>query len=261
MLNIKTFLRTYWNWSCESSIEATRWVVVETQYTSDQILASVRSYNKYHWDSIQCSLKLVILPTDIDVDIFTNFSITQSWSRTVGTTNSTKTDYKKENCSWWWKKLLTLGRGGGHDHLCKKHTTAMDGWERASQKFLVELDPLELLLKTEVAILDWWEHLHSTTLDVDLIPYSQSSLVSFIPTNLMKTLIIRIYMLANWDHLLASVDLEKVADQDMLPLWLDNQKRLNHVLGAIRFCGCTDPPNKTLWRFCCYEYMHVITEF
>ena len=48
MLNIKAFLRTNGNWRCEGSIKATRWVVVETQYTSDQVLASTGSCNKYN---------------------------------------------------------------------------------------------------------------------------------------------------------------------------------------------------------------------
>ena len=48
MLNIKAFLRTYRNRSCEGSIEATRWVVVEAQYTSDQVLTSVGGCIKYN---------------------------------------------------------------------------------------------------------------------------------------------------------------------------------------------------------------------
>ena len=31
------------------------------------------------------------------------------------------------------EKCLTLGE---HDHMCKKHATAMEGWEHASQKIL-----------------------------------------------------------------------------------------------------------------------------
>ena len=48
MLNIKAFLRAYRNRSCEGSIEATRWVVIEAQYTSDQVLASVGGCIKYN---------------------------------------------------------------------------------------------------------------------------------------------------------------------------------------------------------------------
>ena len=48
MLNIKTFLRTNGNWRYNGSIEATRCVVVEAQYMSDQVLTSTGSCNKYN---------------------------------------------------------------------------------------------------------------------------------------------------------------------------------------------------------------------
>ena len=140
MLNIKAFLRANGNWSCKGSVEATRWVVVETQNMSDQVLASIGSCIKYRWDdSIQCGGQLWLCAasctTDVDVDSFTNFSITQSWSTFVGLTNSTKAESKTKyiiipykctiHCSEHTDKSALLVELYG---FCFHHTFPLNLW-------------------------------------------------------------------------------------------------------------------------------------
>lgn len=76
---------------------------------------------------------------------------------------------------------------------------------------------------------------------------------SFVLVHLANIVTVQIYTehtdtCSSWACLLGGVGLEKLTRLCMWPLhWSDDHKRLNNVPAAVRFCGGTDPPHKTLW--------------